>query len=248
MSAVPVRRLRRLGIALGLALGVWMVGRAPHVLRRMDVFRVRTVEVTGTRFLEPYAVVRAAGLDRDASVFDDADTWRAGALTLPLVEDVRVRRGMPGTVKLEVREVEPVALVAGSTLRPVDALGRLIDLEPAGIVLDLPVVVGVPIKDGRVATSAGASAIAALTVLAVRSPDLADRISQVEVTAGAVRIAFRDVPLEVLLPPHPSDVQLLQLRLAHADLRARGELDGVRSIDVRFRDQVVVSFLDSSVS
>ncbi len=248
MRGIPVRGFRRLGAAAAVVLGVWVFARAPGVLRRMDVFRVRTVEVTGTRFLEPYAVVRAAGLERDASVFDDTDTWRAGALTLPLVEDVRVRRGMPGTVKLEVREVEPVALVAGPTLRPVDALGRLIDLEPAGIVLDLPVVAGVSIKDGRVATSAGASAIAALTVLAVRSPELAERISQVEVTEGAVRIAFRDGPMEAVLPSHPSDVQLLQLRLAHADLRARGELDDVRSIDVRFRDQVVVSFLDTPVS
>lgn len=241
-------RLKGLGAALAVVAAVVLMERAPRVLRRVDALQVRTVEVTGTRFLEPYAVVRAAGLDRTASLFDDPETWRAGVLTLPLVEDVRVRRAMPSTVKLEVREVEPVALVAGPSLRPVDATGRLIDLDPAGIVLDLPVVVGAPIKDGRVATPAGASAIAALTVLAIRAPELADGISQVSVTDAALRIEFRDMELEVILPAHPSNVQLLELRLAHADLRARGELDRVRSIDVRFRDQVVVSFSDIPVS
>ena len=248
MKARAHRWVRRLGMLTVVAAVVAGSVLLPRGLRRLDTFQVRTVEVTGTRFLEPYAVVRAAGLDRPASVFDDADAWRAGILTLPLVEGVRVRRRMPGTVRLEIREVEPVALVGDGALRPVDARGRLLPLELAGTVLDLPVVVGVPVAAGRVATAEGASAVATLTALAVQAPELADRISQVEVAPGGMRIAFRDASLEALLPSHPAEVQLLQLRLAHADLRARGELDQVRRIDVRFRDQVVVSFLDAPVS
>lgn len=234
------------GLAVGAVAAV--AALAPATLRQMDAFRVETVEVTGTRFLEPYAVIRAAGLDHPSSVFDDVDAWRAGVLTLPLVDDVRVRRRIPSTVRLEVREVAPVALVGNDGLRPVDALGRVLPLELAGVVLDLPVVLGAEIRKGRVTSPAGASAIATLTALALRAPDLADRISQMDVEAGALRITFRDAALEAVLPQHPSNVQLLQLRLAHTDLRARGELDHVRIIDVRFRDQVVVSFLDTPVS
>lgn len=246
--------VRRRNVVRGiLAAGVLAVAAAaidvaPGVLRLVPAFDVETVEVTGTRFLEPYAVVRAAGLDRPASLFDDADAWRVGVLTLPLVEEVRIRRRIPATVQVHVREVEPVALVEEGWLRPVDASGRLLPLEPAGIVLDLPVIAGVLVKNGRVAGPAGVSAVATLTALAVRAPELADRISQIEVTEAALRIAFRGQALEAVLPRHPSRVELLQLRLAHADLRARGELDQVRTIDVRFRDQVVVSFLDTPVS
>ena len=239
-----VRLAVGLAVAGIVALAIW----TPRVLRRMDVFRVETVEVVGTRFLEPYAVVRAAGLDEPASVFDDKDAWRAGALTLSLVDRIRVRRALPSTVVLEVREVEPVALVGEDGLRPVDATGRLLELDPAGHVLDLPVVLGVEPERGRVAGPLGASAIATITALAVRAPALANGISHVEVSANELRIGFRDGDLEAVLPGHPTDVQLLQLRLAHADLRARGELDEVRTIDVRFRDQVVVSFLDTPVS
>lgn len=248
MSAPGARRwLRRLGIAAGVAgvaVSAWF---APGLLRSVDAFRIRQVEVVGTRFIEPYTVVRAAGLDRPASVFDDADTWRAGVRTLPLVASVEVRRTLPGTVTLDVREVAPVALVGGSILRPVDAGGRLLELDPAGDVLDLPIVVGAPVQ-GSYVTGPGASAVALLTALAGRAPELAERVSQVVVSGEALRIAFRDDAVEALLPAHPSDVQLTQLRLAFADLLARGELGRVRTIDVRFRDQVVVSFLGTPVS
>lgn len=248
MSTPRAVWLRRVGAGVAVAALVAFGLLVPRALREMDVFRVQTVEVTGTRFLEPYAVVRAAGLDHPASVFDDADAWRAGILTLALVDDVRIRRRVPSTVRLEVREVEPVALVGREVLRPVDANGRLVPLELAGTVLDLPVILGARLEGDRIASPAGASAVATITALAVRAPKLADGISALEVGAGELRIAFQDIPVEAVLPGHPSDRELLQLRLAHADLRARGELDAVRRIDVRFRDQVVVSFLDTPVS
>ena len=248
MSETRRRWLRRIGAGLAVAAVVAFGLQIPRLLRQSAAFRVETVEVTGTRFMEPYTVVRAAGLDREASIFGDTDAWRAGVMTLPLVEDVRIRRRIPATVVLEVREVEPVALVADGELRPVDATGRLIPLELAGTVLDLPVLAGAAVRNGQVAGAPGASAVAVLTTLAVRAPKLAGRISQIDVESGSLRITFRDDRLEAVLPAHPTEIQLLQLRLAHADLRARGELDEVRTIDVRFRDQVVVSFLETPVS
>lgn len=247
MIARAKRWLGRFGVLLAVVAVSLAAGFAPGVLRKMDAFRVRHVEVVGTRFTEPYAVVRAAGLDEPASLFDDVDSWRAGVRTLPLVADVAVRRKLPGRVALEVREVTPVALVSGEMLRPVDATGRLLPLDPAGEMLDLPIVVGVTLAGGRV-VGPGASAVAVLTALAGDAPELAGRISQVVVSDGAIRLAFRSDAAEAVLPLRPSEVQLAQLRLTFSDLVARGELDRVRAIDVRFRDQVVVSFLGTPLS
>ncbi|MFP4624149.1 MAG: cell division protein FtsQ/DivIB, partial [Gemmatimonadota bacterium] len=198
--------------------------------------------------LEPYSVVRAAGLDRPASVFDDADAWRAGVLTLPLVADVRVRRTLPGTVTLEVREDEPVALVAAGTLRPVDGAGRLLELDPAGAMLDLPVLSGVTLAGATVAGGESAAAVATVARLLRRAPAVAERLSQAHLSGGRLRLSFRDSRAEALLPPAATDVQVTQLRLAVADLAARGELESVQTIDVRFHDQVVVSFGRRTVS
>ena len=241
------RWLRRAGATLLVVAVAVAAGFAPRALRDVEAFRVQRVEVLGTRWLEPYAVVRAAGLTRSSSVFDDARAWRSGVLTLPLVEDVRLRRKLPSTVTVEVREVEPLALVAADALRPVDGRGRVLEIDPAGAVLDLPIVTGSPVRAGRL-DDGGVAAVEVLAALELSSPELADRVSQVDVGPSALRLVFRDGRTEALLPIQPSRSQLTQLRLAYADLTARGELGKVSRIDVRFRDQVVVSFLGTPVS
>lgn len=244
MSGGRKRWIRGGGFVVAfLTVGVaWTYG--PAALRDMEAFRVRQVEVVGTRFLEPYTVVRAAGLDEGASIFDSATSWRSGIRTLAMVEDVRIRRVYPSQVVVEVRESEPVALVTAGSLRPVDASGRLLELDPAGAALDLPVVTGAAIEGRRVARGAPTSAIATLAELMQREPDVADRVSQAVLEGDGLRLTFRDADPEALLPAAATSVELTQLRLALADLAARGELGSVRTIDVRFRDQVVVSFLD----
>jgi hypothetical protein len=231
--------------ALGLVAAGWFWG--PGVAREMDTFRVRQVEVVGTRFLEPYSVVRAAGLTAGSSLFDDARAWRSGVRTLALVEEVRVRRHFPSKVVVEVREVEPVALVSAGTLRPVDASGRLLELEAAGSILDLPVVTGVEVEDDAVAVGASASAVVTVAALRARAGDLADRVSQAELVGEDLWLSFRDSRAMAVVPAAATRVELTQLRLALSDLVARGELAQVRTIDVRFRDQVVVSFLNRAV-
>lgn len=235
--------------AAGLILLVTAAGLGPSVLREVDSFRVRRVEVIGTRFMDPYTVIQAAGLVRGASVFDDPESWRSGVLTLPLVAGVDIRRKLPATIQVTVTEVEPVALVAGETLRAVDASGQLIPLDLAGSALDLPILAGVKLRDGRIGGELGArTALEALVALGRDAPELAGRISQVERRPGLLRVVFRDGSAEVLLPLDASALELRQLRLAYTDLMSRGELWNVRRIDLRFRDQVVVSFLSSPVS
>jgi hypothetical protein len=220
----------------------------PRLVRELDLFRVEQVEVLGVRYLEPYAVVRAAGITEASSVFDSRAEWREGVLALPLVVDARVRRRFPSTVAIEVREVEPVALLAGGELRPVDAWGRILDLEPAGAILDLPILVGGLIEDGRLVGPAGASALTFLGLLREHPGSWSDRVSQIELMATGLRVIFRGDGPDALMPLRPTDMHVTQLRLAYADLAARGELGRVRRIDVRFRDQVVVSFLRIPVS
>ena len=237
---------------LGAGGGVVLAAGAiygPDLARELETFRVRRVEVVGTHLLDPYAVVRAAGLHRRASVFDGANRWRVGVLTLPLVDSVRTRRSLPSMVAIEVVEVQPLALVSvDASLRPVDADGHLLPLDPAGRALDLPVLAGVHARAGSLQGAGAQAALAVLGRLKAEAPELDDRVSHVQVQAGALRILFRDGGPEALLPTRPTADQLTQLRLALADLTARGELARAHRIDVRFRDQVVVSFLQSPVS
>lgn len=240
-------RLRRVAITLAVSAIALAAGFAPRTLRDVEAFRVERVEVVGTRYLDPYDVVRAAGLGPSSSVFDDADAWRSGVMTLPLVEHVEVRRTLPASLTVEVREVEPVALVADGALRPVDRHGRVLELDPAGVALDLPIVTGVELE-GRNLEGDGVLALRTLAALSARSRALAASVSQVEVLPRSLRLVLREEALDALLPLRPTPTQIDQLQVTLADLAARGELERVHRIDVRFRDQIVVSFLDSPKS
>jgi hypothetical protein len=84
--------------------------------------------------------------------------------------------------------------------------------------------------------------------MTTHDPALWERVSQVEAVRGGLRVVFRGPAPEALFPLDASPRHLTQLRLAQADLASKGELARAGRIDVRFRDQVVVSFLRKSVS
>lgn len=243
---------RRWLMAIGgvmAAAGLILAGmHTPRLLSELEMFRVERVEVLGVRYLEPYAVVRASGIHEGSSVFDPSAVWLTGILDLPLVDHARVRRRLPSTIRIEIREAEPVALVADAELRPVDARGRILALEPAGAILDLPILTSATVAGDSLVGRAAWSALHLLGLLGDHPGGWHERVSQVELMPAGLRVVFRGDGPDALLPLYPTDMHVTQLRLAHADLSARGELGRARRIDVRFRDQVVVSFLRTPVS
>lgn len=124
--------------ALG-AVSLWWI--VPATLRRIDVFRIRRVEVTGARYLTAGEVARAAAIPARGNVFDDLESARRRVLALPGVEAVRVHRRIPGAVEFEITEFEPVALAPASRgLALVDRRGRVLPFDPTRNPTDLPIV------------------------------------------------------------------------------------------------------------
>lgn len=237
------------GGVLGLGAVVLLFSQAPRLLRKLELFRVERVEVVGTRYLAPHLVLEASGITEESSLFDDPAPWRAALLEHPLVADLAIEREYPGTLILRVVEVEPVALVATPVLRPVDAEGRLLPIDPAVLDVDLPVI-GAEVEsdaEGRVADGEVLGLIASLDRLGRTAPWLVARTSAVApVERGGMRLLLRDPAQgEALLPEDFTALRVEQLRLALADLDAKRELSRLRRIDVRYRDQVVVSLTSS---
>jgi cell division protein FtsQ len=126
-----------LGAAAVLA-AVWFGG--PALLRRMEFFRVRRIEITGARYLTPKSVTDALGLRRNASVFDPAGPLERKLRDLGGVEWVDVGHRLPGTLTVAVRERDPVALIPRrGALTPVDDRGRVLPYDPTQAVPDLPI-------------------------------------------------------------------------------------------------------------
>lgn len=113
----------------------------PRMLRGMAFFRIRRVEFVGLRYLTPAQLLPAIRLPAGASVFDRPRGLVARLDSIPGVQDARIGRRLPGTLRVTITELDPVALAPGNRgMQLVDARGRTLAYDPAGAVADLPVV------------------------------------------------------------------------------------------------------------
>jgi cell division septal protein FtsQ len=204
----------------------WMA--APSVLRRLAFFRVRQVELVGVRYLDAGAVLEALRLAPQASVFDDTNVLADRLRGVSGVADAAVSRRPPGSLKVVVREIEPVALVADArgALVVVDGDGRTLPFELTG--LDLPVV-----------QAADSGVVGVLARIQAFDPALFQSID----AARGTRTIRGDVVLELgarrLLLARNAGPEVIQaVMLVARDLAAKArpyaELDG------RYAGQVVV--------
>jgi hypothetical protein len=123
---------------LGLGLALW--SGVPRLLRGLDFFRVRRVEIAGLQYLDPAKVIAALKLSATASVFDDPAPLRRRVYAMPGVNAVEVGRRLPGTLEVDLVEAPPVALASrGDGLALLDARGRVLPFDPLRSAPDLPV-------------------------------------------------------------------------------------------------------------
>ncbi len=122
-----------------LVLGGWF--GIPRLLRGMDFFQLRRVEVRGLRNLTAADVIRQLPVRDGMSLYDNLDAIRAVAESLPGLVGASVRRRPPGTLVVTVTEAEPVALVMrGGKLALVSDRGAVLAFDPTVAAPDLPVI------------------------------------------------------------------------------------------------------------
>jgi len=133
------RRARWFAGAAALLLGGVLLG--PLALRQVAFFRLRRVELVGTRYLAPDQVVSRLGLAPKQSLFDGTGQIARRVESVGGVVSARVERRLPGTLRITVTERVPVAFAPGpGGLVPLDAAGRALPYDPAATGLALPLV------------------------------------------------------------------------------------------------------------
>jgi cell division protein FtsQ len=223
-------RRAALGLAAILAVSAPWWGRA--TLRRLEFFRVRRVEIDGTRYVSPDEIVQRLRIDTTASLWDDVAVLEQRVRQHPSVRDVRIERRLPGTLLVRVTENLPVALVqAAAGLVPVDAEGKSLPINPATADVDLPVL-----------ATRDTLALRLLGEVRDRAPALFARIGEVRrlQRGGPFFLLLRltDQPTRDILAAADvtadrlTDIVPVEQDLARRNLRAA-------ELDLRFRDQVV---------
>ena len=110
-------------VLLGVGYGV------SHGVANARVLQISTIRVRGNQHLAQGEVLALLeGLQGQHILATDLDVWRQKLLGSPWIEQAALRRVLPSTVEVAIRERRPMALARlGSTLYLVDEGGLVID-------------------------------------------------------------------------------------------------------------------------
>jgi cell division protein FtsQ len=173
----------------------------------------------------------------------DLEAWQERLLAAPWVADAAIRRVFPGTVTVVISEREPLGIGRiNDTLYLLDRRGVIIDeYGPNYAELDLPIIDGISAAAGPDASGDEPRAELAGRLLAElqRQPELAKRVSQIDVTDAhdAVLILRDDTALVRVGDDHFAERLQSYVDLAPA-LRER--IPDIDYVDLRFDERVYV--------
>jgi len=249
------------GVAGGLALSLgWREGLT-WLRTNTDLFTVRQVDVSDTRFVEPWEIVDRSNIDPGDDLIDVSEEKVQEILEAdPRLKSGRVERGfVDRRVRLEVVERRPLAVVAcGEGLWEVDAEGMVLGSPPGwrqptwiedpdpvlsrrGVELPLITGLGTLASAGEPVTDAGAlEALGFLYRLEQYGFPGSRWISEIRVDAPGELTAYT---LEGGVPVRVGDGRL-SARTVRALFLSLEEITtrkvAVRYVDLRYHDMVVV--------
>lgn len=221
----PLRR--KLGwYVVGALVVVAVVLATPWWGRDLDFFRVRRVEVQGTRFARSSDIAARLAIDTTFSIWNDLDSLTARVEGHPQVREARLTRRLPSTLVVTVDENLPIALVpTANGFRAYDEEGRRLPMDPSRGGVDLPIT---PRADSAV--------FRVLGELKADVPEFYARISEIRrVGRDELYLQLVTVPVRAMLDL--SSERLMELSSVEADLERR-RLRPVE-LDLRFKDQVI---------
>lgn len=238
-------------VAAALLVGATAPVWAPPLLARLPLFEVREVGVVGARYVPPDEIVRRADVDPGASVWDDASRWERRVESHPLVREARISRAGAHRLEVQVREAEPVALVATPELVAVDAEGGVLPLDPVESELDLPILAGgAEVEDGRLARGRARSLLRTLVALRKAEPGFVRQVSELaDGPRGGLRVMLTEDQAcdRVLLPRDEPVAALRRVEMALARPPESGAAE-VEVADARFDGQVVLRLSGGAVA
>ena len=229
-------------LTLALAYGVY---RTSAIAAHAHVLQVDTITVRGNQRLSKGEVLAVLnGLRGESLVWTDLDLWRKRLMASPWIRDAALRRRLPSTVEVVVSERQAIGIGRiNADMYLVDERGVIIDqYGPQYADLDLPIIDGLSAApgDGGSLTDEARAELAARVIAAVKSkPNIARRLSQVDVT---------DLHnASVILSGDPAMLQLgedqfLARLQAYLDLAPtlRERVADIDYVDLRFDDRIYV--------
>jgi cell division protein FtsQ len=234
-------RLRRLlGAVLATIFTIMAGAGGLHWILTTHRFAVASVEVRGVSRVAPDQILAVAAIPRGTNIFRLNTMGVIGRVeSLPEIRRADVVRELPNRVVISVEERRPFTLVHGGRLHWMDEEGRLLGASPEAVAPPMPVISGLSAEElASMRTSPGPKARAAIGVIRalLRSGNgLTAEISEIDMSRREGPVLYTVDGVEVRLGTEDWDERLSRLEGVLAQIATQD----VRTVDLRFRDQVV---------
>jgi cell division protein FtsQ len=218
--------------------------RAGSAVAHAKVLRIDRIVVHGNGRLSSGEVLAVLdGLRGENLMWTNLDGWRNRLLSSPWVKDAALRRTLPSTIDVVVSERSPIAIgrIDGQ-LYLIDDRGLVIDeYGPQYADLDLPIVDGLAARggEGQTTDEARADLLARLLGALGSKPEIAKRISQIDVTdAHNASVILSGDPALIYVGEERFLARLESYEELAATLRER--VPDIDYVDLRFDDRIYV--------
>lgn len=247
----PQRRRGRRSLRWRLLQGAVVIAaigyggyRAAVLFDRSALFRVSRINVHGNSRLSVGEVIALVdGLKGRDILTLDLGEWRQRLLKSSWVGEAKVRRMLPSTIEVVITERRPLGIsrLAGG-LYLIDSHGVVIDeYGPAYADIDLPIIRGLtdPTHGDRLAVDAERAELAARLLSSLSRRDIADRISEVDVTEPRDAMVILKGDTAVIKLGHEDFLERLQ---SYQELSSalRKRIPDIDYVDLRFDRRVYV--------
>jgi len=221
--------------------------RVAHLALTTEALTITHITLSGHTALSDDDVrSRLEGLRGLNMITVDLDEWRQKVLESPWVETAAIRRVLPGSVDVAIVERQPMGVGRiGGALYLIDQRGGIIaEYGPSHGEFDLPLIdglaVGGPDSTRGPAVDEGRAALAWRLMASLQGrPDLAERVSQIDVTDPRDAVVMLEGDTALIRVGMDQFAERLQAYLDMAPT-LRDQVPQIDYVDVRFGERVYV--------
>lgn len=232
------RAIAGAGLIAGALAGTW------HWLLTSPRFAVASVQVQGASRVPVRQILAAAAVAPGTPLWGiDPAAVSARVEALPGIRRADVVRDVPNRVTILVEERRPFTLVSSGRLHWMDEEGQVLGEERRAVTPPVPVVTGLTEDDLAALRTAPSpkvrQALGLIRVLLRTGSSLVSQISEIDVGRREGPVLYTIDGIEVRLGAEDWEERLT--RLPGVLAQVSGQPGRVRTIDMRFRDQVVLT-------
>jgi cell division septal protein FtsQ len=239
-------------VALLLILVVVFLAITAFANRWRGELLVERLDIRGNRILADKELVGLAKVPMGIPLYDvDLLEIRSRVRLNPYVADAVVAHDLPSTIRITIRERKPMAILGGPESFYVSAEGYVLPPVNSKEVFDLPVITGVgqsqSVKLGMRITSENFKAAVQIFSEAIAlDRDLYHLISEININSPEPIVYTAEQGIPIFFRKDSIRTQLVYLlSFWNQCVRQQGS-ERVRSVDLRFDGQVVVSWNEPS--